>query len=110
MAEMTREGLLGKLGEAKQRIQALKDSCCTNTRHCMFDDLAKFVGDVEKGLAESEARPLAEAEQKKIADSGRVLGVLAVSCCIPERIQNYAECIALLNEILFKSFELKEAE
>ena len=105
---MAAYALREKLNETARRIQELKEGCCTKTRDCMFDDLIRFVMEIQESMGRGLPHQMTEEERRKIVRSGEVLGKLAVGCCRPERIQSYSECIALLNEILFKSFALYE--
>ena len=105
---MAAYALREKLNEVAQRIQELKEGCCTKTRDCMFDDLIRFVREIQESMATNALYQMTEEDRRKIVRCGEVLGKLAVGCCRPERIRSYSECIALLNDILFKSFAIRE--
>lgn len=101
-----RDELIGNLSIVKEKIRQLKTSCCTDSRYCMFDDLATFVTEVEEDTKSGSPHPILGDAQKKMIRTGEVLGKLAISCCVPERISSYSECVTLLNKILYRSFEL----
>ena len=98
------EELLTQIGEVKERVQKLKESCCMPGRHCMFDDLFRYIKDIEQDLKGCRPHALVGEAQRKAIRCGEVLGKLAVSCCTHKRNDEYAECIQLLRRIIFASF------
>ncbi len=108
MTSELRDQLLARLGKVKDSIQQLKVNCCTAGRYCIFDDLISYVGYVEDEFGKGVPHPIIYESQRKMIRAGEVLGKLAVSCCDSRRLANYSECIAELNEILFKSFNLSD--
>ena len=100
--------LLMQIGEVKERTRKLKDGCCMIGRHCMFNDLIYYIGDIEQDLKSGGPHALVGEAQRKAVRSGEVLGKLAVSCCTQKRDEEYAECIRLLRRILFVSFLFSE--